>query len=153
MIEKIEFKKKILSKCMEILLNEIRQTKKAMDDAQEEANSHKGAMESRYDTFKEEAQYKAGAYARKLVQLNQQLSQIQLIKPTIQNVANFGALVEAEDKTYFLIGYFGPEPIQVDEMEIFPVSISSPIGRLLIDKKAGDEIHINGKLIRIKNVF
>ncbi|KZS22763.1 hypothetical protein BMY_0590 [Wohlfahrtiimonas chitiniclastica] len=29
-------------------------------EAQEEANYHKGAMESRYDTFKEEAQYLVG---------------------------------------------------------------------------------------------
>lgn len=153
MTEKLEFKTKILMKCIEILQSEINETKKAMDDAQEEANSHKGAMESRYDTFKEEAQYKAGAYAKKLVQLNRQLSQIQLVKPTIQNVAQFGALVESEDKTYFLIGYFGPEPIRINNIEIFPVSISSPLGRLLINKKAGDEINLNGKLIRIKNVF
>ncbi|MCM8809981.1 MAG: hypothetical protein NC934_07465, partial [Candidatus Omnitrophica bacterium] len=138
---------------VEILEKEIRETKKAMDEAQEEANSHKGAMESRYDTFKEEAQYKAGAYAKKLVQLNQQLSQVQLIKPTILNSAQFGALVESENKTYFLIGYFGPEPIRLDEKEIFPISISSPIGKLFINKKPGDEIHLNDKIIRIKNVF
>lgn len=152
-MEKIELKRTLIAKCIEILESEIRETKKAMDDAQEEANSHKGAMESRYDTFKEEAQYKVGAYARKLVLLSKQLSQIQLIKIGITTQAQLGSIVESEEKKYFLVGYLGPEPIQVGEEKYFPISISSPIGKMLLNKKAGETVHFNGKIIKIINVF
>lgn len=43
--------------------------KKNMKEAQEEANYHKGAMESRYDTFKEEAQYLVAANEKRISEL------------------------------------------------------------------------------------
>lgn len=153
MNEKIELKKQLLKKCIELLEKEIMETKKAMDEAQEEANSHKGAMESRYDTFKEEAQYKAGAYGKKLLQLKQQLNQILLIKPNIHTTAQLGSVVEVDDVKYFMVGYLGPEPIKIDNESFLPISISSPAGKSFLNKKAGDIISINNKQIKIKNVY
>ena len=50
------------------------------EDAQSEANSHVGAMESRYDTFKEDAQYLAAGHERAIVRIREQLGALQAIQ-------------------------------------------------------------------------
>ena len=44
----------IAKQVLEKLKTDLMRTIKQRDEAQQEANSHVGAMESRYDTFKEE---------------------------------------------------------------------------------------------------
>lgn len=46
-------------------------------EAQEEANYHGGTMESRYDTFKEEAQYLAGAQTRLIFEFKAAYNQLE----------------------------------------------------------------------------
>lgn len=153
MNEKLLIKKQLLDECKRIIEREIINTKRAMDEAQEEANSHKGAMESRYDTFKEEAQYKAGAYARKLIQLNQQLTQLNLMKIEINNNVKLGSIIITNDKKYFVIGYLSSEPICVDGESFNLISLSSPLGQKFFNKKAGDTIIFNNREIKIEQVF
>ena len=54
MAENLQIKKKLIEICKHELETRIELHKRAMEEAQEEANAHKGAMESRYDSFKEE---------------------------------------------------------------------------------------------------
>lgn len=153
MNEKILIKKKLIDECKRILQEEVYHTKKAMDEAQEEANSHKGAMESRYDTFKEEAQYKAGAYAKKLIQLNQQLTQLNLMKLELHNEVKLGSIIITPEKKYFVIGYLSAEPINIDGESFNLISLSSPLGQKLFNKKAGDVVFLNNKEIKIEQIF
>ena len=56
----------------QVLKNVEAELERAIDEqkeAQSEANSHVGAMESRYDTFKEEAQYLAAAHGKRIQDL------------------------------------------------------------------------------------
>ncbi len=137
MNEKCLIKKQLIEECKKILEREIVETKKAMDDAQEEANFHKGAMESRYDTFKEEAQYKAGAYAKKLVQLGEQLANINMFKIELHDSIKVGSIVFTSDKNYFLIGFFTSEPIQLNGKSFNLISPNSPFGQKLLNRKKG----------------
>lgn len=56
------------------LLEMKRQAELGMEDAQREANSHIGAMQSRYDTFKEEAQSLAAGHRIRLIGLQDDLA-------------------------------------------------------------------------------
>ena len=79
--------------------NQIRNAERGQSDAIEESKAHKGAMASRYDTFKEEAQYLAGGYAAQLVELNKILRALKSVRdnpPTITKCAGY-ALIEAEN--------------------------------------------------------
>ena len=49
-------------------------------DAQDEANSHVGAMESRYDTFKEDAQYLAAGHKKTVARVEAQLRQLRSVR-------------------------------------------------------------------------
>lgn len=68
-------KLKIIEKVRSRLNDMLSQTKKEINDAQTEANYHIGAMQSRYDTFKEEAQYLVAAQQIRLINLETQIIQ------------------------------------------------------------------------------
>ena len=128
------------------LENSLRGQKEAMD----EAASHKGAMASRYDTFKEEAQYLAGGYGTQILTLQKMLDCLNYIKaypPTICGVAVF-SLVEVEfldtdsTCTYFLLPAGGGNEYQVQGKEITILSINAPVALALTNKVTGDEIDV-----------
>lgn len=54
------------------------------EEAQDEANYHVGAMESRYDTFKEEAQYLTEAQKLRLLHLKGQMQRCQQLQQRLQ---------------------------------------------------------------------
>ncbi len=60
----LKIKKQLVEFIIKDLDNKIHSYEDEMKKAQKEANSHIGAMESRYDTFKEEAQMLTDGFAR-----------------------------------------------------------------------------------------
>ena len=91
-------------------------------------------------------------------QLSKQLSHIQKQKNNLSaidthqthNVANIGSLIKT-DKGYFFIS-IGWGRIQIQDGIYFVVSIASPIGRLLKDKKKGDSIQFRNMSYDILSV-
>lgn len=79
-------------------------------------------------------------------QLSKQFNHVQRQKNNLsaidihhsQNMADVGSLVKT-DKGYFFIS-IGWGRIQIQDENYFVISIASPIGRLLKDKKKGDSI-------------
>ena len=65
-MEKVKIREILINTCKKELEKQLNELKKAMDDAQFEANQHIGAMESRYDSFKEEAQARVSGFARQI---------------------------------------------------------------------------------------
>ncbi|KKS95606.1 MAG: hypothetical protein UV75_C0011G0020, partial [Candidatus Giovannonibacteria bacterium GW2011_GWA1_43_15] len=55
-----DIKTVIIDRIIDKVETQIKNTERGRLDAIEESKAHKGAMASRYDTFKEEAQYLAG---------------------------------------------------------------------------------------------
>ena len=74
-----EEKKSILIKIKTEINTMIETAKESAKFYQEEANSHQGAMESRYDTFKEEAQYMVSGQQRRVNELTEYLVNINLL--------------------------------------------------------------------------
>lgn len=67
--------------------------------------------------------------------------------PNIQN----GSLIITNSGTFFFA--IGAGKIQVDNKDYFVISISSPLGQVFKDKKAGDKAVFNGKTYQIKAVY
>ncbi len=124
------------------------------DDAQREANSHVGAMESRYDTFKEEAQYLAGAQQKRLqeitaaaIKINEITNNDHLMRGEFSRVS-IGCLVTVFDeqrdaeKKMVVSPVLGGEKIQWGDVEFVVVTPESPIGKLLIGRAIDDEMNV-----------
>lgn len=88
----------------------------------------------------------------------QQLSVVALMKTTIakinlettSNLAHIGSLVYTNKGAYFLSISVGE--IQIDNEKYFAISVSSPIGKLLLGKQKGDHISFNGNKIAIESI-
>ncbi|WP_431166091.1 3-oxoacyl-ACP synthase [Tenacibaculum halocynthiae] len=89
----------------------------------------------------------------------QQLNGVQQMKETLARIvltANsstscLGSIIETNSFTYFLSISAGK--IIVNNKTFFAVSVSSPIGKLLLGKTVNNELTFNGKKIAIKNIL
>jgi transcription elongation GreA/GreB family factor len=128
--------------------------KEGRDEAQREANSHIGAMESRYDTFKEEAQYLAGAQQRRLqemtaasLKIGEVANNSRLMSRSFSRVA-IGCLVtlidvDTERETCLVFSpALGGEKIQIGDQEFAVVTPESPIGKAMQGKTVDDEFSL-----------
>ncbi|MBP9803229.1 MAG: hypothetical protein KBD14_02900 [Candidatus Pacebacteria bacterium] len=137
-----------------ILLSEIEKNIKARDDAQNEANSHGGAKVSRYDTFKEEAQYLVDGYKKKIIDLEHDLS---ILKGFLSNFSfkdnscvRLGNFVKTEDEKgnnrfYLYSPSAGGQKINFGNNIIIVITPSSPFGKVLLGKKVNEEINLGIK--------
>jgi transcription elongation GreA/GreB family factor len=124
------------------------------DEAQREANSHVGAMESRYDTFKEEAQYLAGAQQKRLqeitaaaIKIGEVANNDRLMRGDFARVS-IGCIVTVFDEQFdaekkmIVSPALGGEKIQLDDDEFVVVTPESPIGQVMIGKTVDDDFSL-----------
>ncbi|MDE1919100.1 MAG: GreA/GreB family elongation factor [Patescibacteria group bacterium] len=128
-------------------------TERQRNESQHEANQHKGRMQSRYDTFKEEAQMMVAAHEVRMAELRASLAQVQAVldrpsvfKPT--DTIRVGAVIalEANDGTrrrHVLSPTGGGIQVVSGSTELMVITPDSPIGKRLVGLKMGDEIEID----------
>jgi len=151
-MNQIEIKKKIIELSKLELEEKIDFLKNAINSAQKEAASHKGRMESRYDTFREEAQAKRDDYKKQLLYIQKSLSILNEIPIEVVNMVQLGSIIETSENSYFIsIGIL--DTINVDRQKYLLISPESPIGQMFLGKKSGDEFEFRGKKIKINNIF
>lgn len=92
---------------------------------------------------------KAGQQLQSISQMNETLSKINL--ENTSTIAHLGSLVKTNEANYFLSISAGQ--LVVENEHYFAVSVSSPIGKLLLGKKEKEEVVFNGKQIKIVGVF
>ncbi len=122
------------------------------EGAQQEANSHVGAMESRYDTFKEEAQYLAGAQSARIAQLRRTSVQLRdLLSNQTRpggnhpGVVALGSVVrlraaDGAERWYMLAPGAGGEELWLDGVTVQVITPQSPAGREVLGKAVGDDV-------------
>ena len=88
---------------------------------------------------------KAGQQLQSISQMNETLSKINIEKTT--TIAHLGSLVKTDTSNYFLSISAGK--LMAFNEVYFAVSVSSPIGKLLLGKSENEEIFFHGKKIKI----
>ena len=80
------------------------------------------------------------------------LEVLKLINPKIQNEsAVLGSIVYTQSNVFFLSVSVGK--IDLENSNYFAISLQSPIGALLMNKKKGDQIMFNGTNYTITNII
>jgi hypothetical protein len=87
---------------------------------------------------------KAGQQLSGIQEMKEILSKIDISKTS--NIAHLGSIIETDSVNYFLSISAGQ--LIVNNKVYFAVSVSSPIGKLLLGKKQGNELVFN-KIIKI----
>jgi transcription elongation GreA/GreB family factor len=112
---------------------------RSRNDAIEESKHHKGAMESRYDTFKEEAQYLMVAQDLRIAELHSTVSLLssQLSRLDVVCVrAGAFVLVGLEDESgeqafYLILPTGGGVTCIVGEMKVTTINEASPLAEAI----------------------
>ena len=123
---------------------------KSAEDAQIEANYHIGAMQSRYDTFKEEAQYLAEAQKIRILTINENISVCDSLihrlssEFVVFDAVELGAVVFIKNERtghcyrYFIVPeYYGGKNI-VDGIEVMCVTDKAPVISPFVGLNEGD---------------
>ena len=151
--EKLEYKILSKEKAVQILQSRINTSSDAMLEAQQAANEEgKSSVGDKYETSRAMAQIDRDIHARQLETAQKELSFLQQVDINrFCNKVEVGAYVYSNQEKYFFL--IGLGPVEIKNEKIVFLSISSPIGKTLLGKKAGDKVTFNGKEILIKEVF
>ena len=138
-------KKNIIDASYSILNLKIDQIKQAIEDSNSSLREDtKSSAGDKYETSREMIQQDLNRYENQLQILKvdlELLDRIAIQKEKFQ-VAAVGSIIKTDKAVYFIATSIGQ--IQVDNQLIFSISSASPIGKLLIGKKAGDILEFNG---------
>ena len=140
---------------------QVADAERARQDSQDEANRHVGRMQSRYDTFKEEAQQMAAAHELRKVELGRSLSIIRSFLTDLNTLQTGGAIkvgsvviLESLDgqkqKRVALAPVGGGIKISLGaDDEITVITSSAPLGQKLLGKLGGEKIELilDGKTV------
>tara|TARA_R110000787_G_scaffold199216_2_gene310269 strand:+ start:10960 stop:11409 length:450 start_codon:yes stop_codon:yes gene_type:complete len=91
---------------------------------------------------------KAGQQLGSIQQMKETLAKVDVSKKT--TVGSLGTIIETNQGVYFLSISAGQ--LAVGGNVYFAISVSSPIGQLLLGKKVGDVLRWNEKEINIKKI-
>ena len=137
----------------------------AIVDAQIEANYHIGAMQSRYDTFKEEAQYLVAAHQIRLIRLEDEISICDSLIKKLSNdnfyfdTVELGALfvVEFEEKeskqikAYFLVPGGTGMIVCIQGVNAICVSPNAPVVNIFQGLHIGEEPELQSTVNKFTN--
>ena len=147
-IEKIAILEALANKYRDMMRN----AEKERADAQSEANSHVGAMESRYDTFKEEAQYLAQAHTMRVYELESGVQKLESLLTVVRSGGMQGdrrvklasvVLIEGDDgkeTLLFVAPFGGGEAMSIGGRSCRVITPSSPLGQAIMNRLEEDEI-------------
>lgn len=150
--QELELKKRLLQECTKVLNTQIKAAKDAMDDAQESANEHQGAIEDKFESFREACQIQRDMYARQLDELITTMSVLKRINATkeTKEVA-FGAVVHTNLQNYFIGVSLGQ--IEVDGESFFAISGMSPVFKAMAGKMEGETFEFRDQKYKIEHVI
>ncbi len=151
--EKLNWKQKLKSECINILEQRISTARKAMEMAQESANSEeKSSAGDKHETARASSQLERDMNARQLEQAKRELDFVNKIDITnIHAQAATGSVVLTKEYLFYIS--LGLGPVTIDENKVIFVSPNAPVAALLIKKKSGDSFTFNGKTTVIIEVF
>ncbi|MGB9695947.1 MAG: hypothetical protein ACP5P3_01340 [Ignavibacteria bacterium] len=155
MNNKIQIKRQIIEYFKGYIDNRIKFHNELMDKEQTVTNMYKEAMESKHDTFKEEAQLRRDSHAAKVEYYLRLLSELLLINPdTVCNEVTFGAIVILNNElNLFIFASVLEEDIMIVEKYYIPINLNFPLRQTVVGKKAGETFHFHGNEIKIEDIF
>jgi transcription elongation GreA/GreB family factor len=130
-------------------MDELLATEKSAQESA--AGDTKSSMGDKHETSRELLQQEREMAGRRMAEAIRQKDELERILPEyVLNQVQTGALVETSIGTFFFATALGF--ITLNDKKIAVLSIASPIGQALKEKKANDVVSFQGKDIRISNI-
>jgi len=146
------FKDKVLNEIAVSLRDKILIIENELKILSEEKNDiTKSSAGDKFETSRSTMQIEHDKLSNQLIQKKNQLKKIELIdtKKKYKSV-NYGSLV-ITDTNYYLISV-GLGPYIIDNHSVYAISLSSPIGKILLNKKKDDSFIFNDNKEKIIDI-
>jgi len=112
----------------------------------------KSSVGDKYETGRSMAQMEMKKVSDQLDKYQSQLQALQQIKiDQYSDVVKYGSLIISSQGIYFIS--IGIGLLNVERQKVFCISMASPIGTLLMGKKAGSTVDFRGRKIHIEKVL
>ena len=144
-------KSEILNTVSEKLELKIKTLENLIAETRASNNETKSSMGDKYETTREMVQQEINNLQ---IQLNENVrakNSLKFINITPHQIIGSGSLVETERGLFFIAVSLGE--IIVEKKKIFIISPESPLAKVLIGKKKGEEISLNNTKQTIQNLW
>lgn len=145
-------KKSVFNEIMVIIEERIKTALQAIESAKESRDSEiKSSVGDKYETGRAMMQMeleKNRVQLNKALKLKNEFAQINFHK--INGKVEFGSLVNASNGIYFISIALGK--LETEGKTVYCISLASPIGKLLQNKKTGDTFKFQGKDIAVLEI-
>ncbi len=145
-------KEKLLEQCISYVLKREETVTTTINSNQRALTSEtKSSAGDKHETGRAMLQLemeKAGKQLHSITLMKQILAKVNVSKQS--TIAHLGSIVTTNTMNYFLSISAGL--IELDNKQYFAISVSSPIGKLLLGKETGDKVMFNTKEIEIKRI-
>tara|TARA_Y100000768_G_C23542960_1_gene480097 strand:- start:113 stop:559 length:447 start_codon:yes stop_codon:yes gene_type:complete len=147
------FKDKVLNEITVSLRDKIFIIENELNILSDEKNNiTKSSAGDKFETSRSSMQIEHDKLNNQLIQKNNQLKKIELLdtKKKYKSV-NYGSLVITNTNNYLISVGLGQYII--DDHSVYAISLSSPIGKILLDKKKGDSFIFNNNKEKIIDII
>lgn len=124
-----------------------------MEDVQASANEHNGAMEDKFESFRENCQIQRDLFARQLDEALAGLAILHRIEaePVVTTTVGLGSLVQTDRGGRFFVAIsLGAVADPAGEAAWLAVSLHSPIGQAMMGKRQGESFTFRNDQHRIE---
>lgn len=151
-LQKIELKQQLLKECRRMLREQVAHAKSAMDEAQESANEHQGAIEDKFESFREACQIQRDMFAKRLEEaLSRQALLNRVVATKLNKDIMLGSIIKTDGHNYFISISLGE--VKLGEEVYFVISAMSPVFKAMVNKQPGDTFEFRGNRIKILEAF
>ena len=147
------FKDKVLNEITVSLRDKILIIENELNILSEEKNNiTKSSAGDKFETSRSTMQIEYDKLNNQLIQKKNQLKKIELldIKKKYKSI-NYGSLVITNTNNYLIS--IGLGQYIIDDHSVYAISLSSPIGKILLDKKKGDSFIFNNNTEKIIDII
>lgn len=153
MTDLFSLKKQLYQACLDLITERIENARKALQAAREAGNEEtKSSAGDKYETGRAMMQQEQEKFQVQLSQAMELQHALKLLSPDRRcEKAEPGSLVITSQGKYFIA--IGAGKVTLNGEIFYAVSAASPVGRLLLGRKPGEEASFQGKIFRITQIF
>jgi transcription elongation GreA/GreB family factor len=139
--------------CIEQLAKKIASLERTIQDTQKAAQAEtKSSAGDKFETTREMMKQEMDKNGVQLSQAREMLSHLQQLDPHLKNDrVSYGCLAHTNEGIYYFAVSFGK--VVINDQSYFVLSMASPIGKALRNRKAGEEVAFMGRKIRIEEII
>jgi len=151
--QKIELKKSLQARCIELIQERINASQRLMDEAQLAANSEsKSSAGDKYETSRAMNHLAKDMHAAQLAANRRELEALMNINCNrIAEKIGTGCFIKTAEVSFFIAAGLGK--IVMDGQPVFLLSPAAPLSALLFKKNKGDELLFNKQQLMIEDFF